>query len=579
MVPTSAASSSTATILPPFPAAPVLSAPDPAAPVLSAPVLSAPDLSAPDLSAPVLSAPVLSAPDPAAPDPAAPVLSAPDPAAPDPAAPVLSAAPAPTNIAFERFITGQRGNRQILDTDGYTYNNHKDKNSSTSSCWRCTKHRSLKCPSRVFLAFDEAPDSLCRGQKLHNHPPDPKLGERHDVISSLKRKASDQPLSATQNLVTEAQKSSSSELNTLLPTEESLRRIVQRSRARACGSAMHPEAKDAEEFVLPPTCSVTHRGDPFVLFDDFTDAGSRLIVFSTQRNLQTLSDHPNWICDGTFYVCPPQFQQSYTFHAVIDGKCLPLIYALLSDKKEKTYTFLLTVIKDALGNLLASVGIVMIDFEKAAMNAFRNVFESFTLINCFFHLCQSVQKNIFKKFKILYYKDKDFARASRLVVFLAFVPMGKVDDAFEELSIYIASKYPNLLSVVNYFELTYLGLSSADCVERSEPRFPAVFWNHYNTIMVDFDYPRTSNMVEGFHRGFKTRVNRAKPSVQEYFRGISEQQVATDFHLDRLAVGISPAKKRKTRNRELYDICCAFEDYESILEYLFEVAKYFGHEI
>ena len=37
------------------------------------------------------------------------------------------------------------------------------------------------------------------------------------------------------------------------------------------------------------------------------------------------------------------------------------------------------------------------------------------------------------------------------------------------------------------------------------------FWNHHSTIMVDPDYPCISNLVEGFHRGFKTRVNRARP--------------------------------------------------------------------
>ena len=42
------------------------------------------------------------------------------------------------------------------------------------------------------------------------------------------------------------------------------------------------------------------------------------------------------------------------------------------------------------------------------------------------------------------------------------------------------------------------------------------------------------NMVEGFHRGFKSRVNRPKPTVQEYFRAIREQQVITDYHIDQL---------------------------------------------
>ena len=46
-----------------------------------------------------------------------------------------------------------------------------------------------------------------------------------------------------------------------------------------------------------------------------------------------------------------------------------------------------------------------------------------TPLNC-------VQKNIFKKFKMQYKADRKFARASRLVVFLAFVPIDFIDDAF-----------------------------------------------------------------------------------------------------------------------------------------------------
>ena len=45
------------------------------------------------------------------------------------------------------------------------------------------------------------------------------------------------------------------------------------------------------------------------------------------------------------------------------------------------------------------------------------------------------------------------------------------------------------------------------------------YWNHFDRVLVDPDFPRTSNTVEGFHRGFKTRVNRRTPS----FRSMSEQ--------------------------------------------------------
>ena len=36
----------------------------------------------------------------------------------------------------------------------------------------------------------------------------------------------------------------------------------------------------------------------------YTDTGSRIILFATERNLNTLSQHQSWIVDGTFYVAP-----------------------------------------------------------------------------------------------------------------------------------------------------------------------------------------------------------------------------------------------------------------------------------
>ena len=87
-------------------------------------------------------------------------------------------------------------------------------------------------------------------------------------------------------------------------------------------------------------------------------------------------------------------------------------------------------------------------------------------------------------------------------------------------------------------------------------------WNHYAMVLVDPDYPRT---IEGFHSGFKSKVNRPKPSVQEYFRAIPDQQVTTDYHLDWLAQGMTPAKKRENLNHVLYDISVNFNQYDSVL--------------
>ena len=77
------------------------------------------------------------------------------------------------------------------------------------------------------------------------------------------------------------------------------------------------------------------------------------------------------------------------------------------------------------------------------------------------------------------------------------------------------------MAIVNYFELTYLGLAQLYGT-RAGTKFGIEHWNHYEMVLIDTEYPRTSNMVEGFHLGFKSKVNRPKPSVQEYFRAIRD---------------------------------------------------------
>ena len=476
-------------------------------------------------------------------------------------------------VSFSKFVVGQRGSQQLVDTDGYVYTRKKERDTALTTAWRCLKFRKCKCPCHVYLTTDET--SLQTGSKPHTHQPDTTDGDKKVLIQSLKRKAEEQHLSVTQNLLTEVLTVATPAVNIALPKWESLARIVQRSRAKASGAAAYTEPPTAREFVLPESCKKTGRDECFVIFDGMSEDGVRMIVFGTESNLRILASHPNWICDGTFYVAPRLFYQSYSVHAVIDGKCVPLVYALLSDKTEKSYVFFLTILRDAF-SVQISHGLVMIDFELAAINAFQKVFEQFVLQLCFFHLCQSVQKRIHKKFKAIYNTDKGFARASRLIVFLAFVPVDSVPDAFEEIGMYIANFYPTLLDILNYFEANYLGLTNVDG-SKSNPKFNLKFWNVYDLICMDPEYPRTSNMVEGFHRGFRTRVNRPKPSVQEYFRAIREEQVKTDYHMDRLSAGITPSKKRKTCNNWLYEIVCSYGKHSTLLEYLFDVAEFFGH--
>ena len=269
---------------------------------------------------------------------------------------------------FVQFITSQRGTPQLLDSSGYIYSRKKCNDTALYTAWRCCKSNN-KCPATAFLTISD--NSLALGSRPHNHDADKAAPERREVIASLKRKAADQPLSATQNLLSEALAHTSAAVNETLPNLESLSRTVQRSRAAAAGATSGPEAATSLAYVLPPTCMQTMRGEDFVLYDGTTDKNCRIIAFSTWRNMHCLSVYSDWICDGTFFVAPKLFSQSYTIHSVIDNQCIPMVYILTGDMKCDTYMHILNVIRYFFDKQCpVDHGTVLIDFEKAVMNAF-----------------------------------------------------------------------------------------------------------------------------------------------------------------------------------------------------------------
>ena len=60
-----------------------------------------------------------------------------------------------------------------------------------------------------------------------------------------------------------------------------------------------------------------------------TDDKERILIFTTERNLEYLNKNQHWFVDGTFDVAPSVFTQLFTIQANVNGKVLPLIYSLI----------------------------------------------------------------------------------------------------------------------------------------------------------------------------------------------------------------------------------------------------------
>ena len=87
--------------------------------------------------------------------------------------------------------------------------------------------------------------------------------------------------------------------------------------------------------------STTNDNNRFLLHQD-----DQMIIFSTDEDLQKLSEADQVFMDGTFKVAPALFMQLFSLHIIFRGFFLPLVYALLQSKSSETYYSLFEILKE-----------------------------------------------------------------------------------------------------------------------------------------------------------------------------------------------------------------------------------------
>ncbi|CAF4602868.1 unnamed protein product, partial [Rotaria socialis] len=83
---------------------------------------------------------------------------------------------------------------------------------------------------------------------------------------------------------------------------------------------------------LPGKLRKTYRDEDFILHED-----KKLIIFTTKTNLSILKQNKHWFVDGMFKVCPDDYYQLFTLHAMMTNAIIPLVYGLLIGKSNGDY--------------------------------------------------------------------------------------------------------------------------------------------------------------------------------------------------------------------------------------------------
>ena len=378
----------------------------------------------------------------------------------------------------------------------------------------------------------------------HSHPPNPVDIEKRKLENRVKELAGSTN-NTPRRVVQDAVVGASQEVAAAVGSATNLREMVRRKRKRQDDHPPNPGNR--ADVVVPPNLRRTRDGRPFLLFDSGLGDGHRMLIFSTEELLQRLENAEVWMCDGTFKISPSLFYQLYTVHAVIRNNVLPCVFALLPSKAEPVYRSMWREIKTLNNDL--SPRAIQIDFENAAMNALHHAFPRAEILGCYFHLGQSIWRSLQNHgLRNLYIEDPDVRTYTRMLIALAFLPVGEVGEAFEDL---VEDIPEALIPLSDYFEDTYIGRRNRRG-ERRAPRYPVAMWSVRSRQ--ERGLPRTSNQLESWHNAMQGACQGQHPSIFRFIEHLQSEEALQNFnaaHLDQGRDLTQRMKKYQALNRRI----------------------------
>ena len=215
---------------------------------------------------------------------------------------------------------------------------------------------------------------------------------------------------------------------------------------------------------------------------------------------------------------------------------------LLPNKTQATYDRLFRELSTITNG--ASPSSILMDFEKAALNAFEGRHPNSDVSGCFFHLSKNIWRRVQRAgLQQRYQNDDEFSLHVRMIMALAFVPIADLENAYDALFLEIRNNFNNDMDdILNYFEDTYIGRPRRNG-NRDNPMFSQEMWNMYNRTR--FHLPRTNNNVEGWHRGLQFHINACHPNIWKFLNVIKKEENLTRVKVNQCLGGIPIPQKKK----------------------------------
>ena len=334
------------------------------------------------------------------------------------------------------FTQTQKGKRACILL-GYEYRFIKEVDGV--NFWRCREDKQSRCKGTLRTIGE----NICDGFPTeHSHDSAHQMTEVRDRYTKMKKDIKETGATA-RRVISNNSLDIPVEVRAYMPSQRTMSRTLNRIKQ---GNV--PNNPHNLNFVIPQQ----YRNK--IVYDSGSDDPDRILIMADRDLLNELVNHRNIFGDGTFSSCPRIFFQLYTLSIEINRTFIPCIYILLRTKTTVIYVKMIRAIRTIVPAFNPQT--IMLDYEKAVINAFQQECIGIEIKACFFHLNQSLNRKIAAVgLKTDYENIQDVKILFRSLASLAFVPVNDIVFVFDELCTIFPQEIPHQC-VLKYFQNTYI---------------------------------------------------------------------------------------------------------------------------
>ncbi|CAF3596017.1 unnamed protein product [Rotaria socialis] len=436
------------------------------------------------------------------------------------------------------FATSNKGNPLII-CDNYLF--RCNKTTISKKYWICTEKG---CSVYIHTNVNKELISISGN---HNHSANPDQLEAKILRDKMKERILTETTPITKIYDEEIVKAKLSKAAAvILPTVIEYRSNMSKARRK-----ITPVIPSSVIFDIPESYQQTLSNERFLLVDLFMTRGKdRILVFSSDQQLELLFESETIFMDGTFDTTPPNFKQVYLIHAQKFGQGLPVAFCLLPNKRGKTYTELIEQLKEkanTMGKQFKPKRIIT-DYEPTLLPVVGQEFPTAVHSGCMFHFNQAIHRKITDLGLANDYLHNGSIRDQcRQLMALSLMPITEIDNQFQRLQTIMATSLSDLLV---YFQHQWM-----------HGVVPMHMWNFHHVKH------RTNNTSEGknslifnlphlealsriirilaYNLRFATRLARKHPNIWSFIQLIKSEHVRFQHISIQLDAGASAPKQSK----------------------------------